>query len=53
MKPVSDGGERWMEVFWCDGGIDVVTRLADEYTNNIAEGFAELAKRFWGGKRRQ
>lgn len=43
--------ERWIEVYVSKGGIDVITRMTDEYTNVLAEGFAVLAARFWGGKR--
>lgn len=47
--------ERWFEV-WIDGfpddntmTIDVITREQDEFTMNIAQGFAELLARFWSG----
>lgn len=34
-----------------DRNIDVITRQADEFTNALAEGLAELIKRFYSGKR--
>lgn len=43
--------ERWIEVYWSVGSIDVITRMTDEYTNGVAEGFATLVARFWKGKR--
>lgn len=43
--------ERWFEVYVEDGdNIDVITRRADEITNNIASGFAKLCARFWRGR---
>jgi hypothetical protein len=43
--------ERWLEVYWTNTNIDVITRMTDEFTNVVAEGFAALAARFWEGKR--
>jgi hypothetical protein len=43
--------ERWIEVYVTKGNIDVITRMTDEYTNVVAEGFAVLAARFWNGER--
>ena len=43
--------ERWIEVYWTNKSIDVITRMTDEFTNVVAEGFAALAARFWEGKR--
>lgn len=43
--------ERWIEVYVTKKNIDVITRQTDEYTNVVAEGFAVLAARFWGGER--
>jgi hypothetical protein len=43
--------ERWLEVYWTKGSIDVITRMTDEYTNVVAEGFAALCARFWQGWR--
>jgi hypothetical protein len=42
--------ERWFEVCMAKDNIDVLTRQMDEVTNNIAEGFAQLCARWWGGK---
>lgn len=42
--------ERWIEVYRHTGAIDVITRLSDEYTNVVAEGFAKLCARFWQGR---
>jgi len=41
---------RWFEVYVDSKSIDVITRQQDEFTSNVAKGFAELAARFWGGK---
>lgn len=43
--------ERWFEVYIAANHIDVITRQTDEYTNVVAEGFADLCARFWQGKR--
>ncbi len=43
--------KRWFEVYVDPTHIDVITRMTDEYTNVVAEGFAVLAARFWKGKR--
>lgn len=43
--------ERWFEVYCTNTNIDVITRMTDEYTNVVAEGFAVLCARFWEGKR--
>lgn len=43
--------ERWFEVCRTDTSIDVITRMTDEYTNVVADGFAALVARFWKGKR--
>ena len=42
--------ERWFEIY-CnpDSTYDVLTRHADEFTNAIADGFAALVARYWGG----
>lgn len=49
---------RWFEVFFDlndEGGknIDVITRMADEVTNVIAEGFAKLIARYFQGRLEQ
>ena len=42
--------ERWFEVCCIHkAAIDVITRQADEFTNNIAKGFAELVARWFKG----
>lgn len=43
--------ERWLEVYWTRRSIDIITRFTDEFTMVVAEGFADLAARFWEGKR--
>jgi hypothetical protein len=45
-----EGHERWIEIFVNDKQFDVITRLADEYTNVIAEGLAKMFARFWDGE---
>lgn len=56
-----DGAGRWFEVV-VDKGIkdkytklyvDVISREQDEFTMNVAQGFAELLARFWNGKLEQ
>lgn len=42
--------ERWIEVWIGNDCIDVMTRFADELTNRIADGFAQLCARFWNGR---
>lgn len=39
--------ERWIEVFYHDDCIDVITRLTDEFTNAVAEGFYALMLRYF------
>lgn len=39
--------ERWFEVFINSESVDIITRSADEFTNVVAKGFAELLVRFW------
>jgi len=48
VRPLRD--ERWFEVH-CGHllSIDVLTREADEFTNNVAQGFAELVARWFKG----
>lgn len=43
--------ERWFEAYCTYSYVDVITRMTDEYTNVVAEGFAALAARFWKGRR--
>lgn len=40
---------RWFEVYLHEDAIDVITREADEFTNNVAKGFAALCARYWQG----
>jgi hypothetical protein len=42
--------ERWFEVVWTPDGIDVITRLSDEYTSVVANGFAAMCARYWQTK---
>jgi len=46
--------KRWFEIY-VEGNeyIDIITRQADEFTSVVAEGFVELAKRCWGGRREE
>lgn len=41
--------ERWFEVWFGDGCIDVITRMSDAYTSAVADGFALAVARFWDG----
>jgi len=47
--------ERWFEVYLDknDGHIDVITRIADEFVNAVADGFANLCARVWEGTREE
>jgi hypothetical protein len=47
--PVQD--TRWFEVYLHEDAIDVITRMADEFTMVVAEGFAALCARYWQGER--
>lgn len=42
---------RWFEVWLSQDclTLDVITRMQDEYTSSIADGFVRLCVRFWGG----
>lgn len=42
--------ERWFEVYVGEDHIDVITRLMDQVTEDIARGFAVVVARFWDGK---
>jgi hypothetical protein len=42
---------RAFEVIVADDHLDVITRMGDEYTNVVAEGFAAFAARYWRGRR--
>lgn len=47
----SEVKERWFEVCCIhEDAVDVMTRQADEYTNNVAKGFAELVARWFHGE---
>jgi len=37
-------------VYLHEDAIDVITREADEFTNNVAKGFAALCHRYWQGQ---
>ena len=44
--------ERWIEVYYADPKyVDVITRMADSYTNALAEGFAALLAHYYGARR--
>lgn len=50
-RPCECHQERWFEVYWHSSRkIDVITRQTDEFTNVVAQGFAELCARFWKGE---
>lgn len=42
--------ERWIEVYVDKDGnyVDIITRSQDEFTNALAEGFADSIARHWG-----
>lgn len=42
--------QRFFEVWVGDACIDVITRVADDVTNSIASGFADVCARGWGGR---
>src|ERR1019366_9963794 len=44
------GKERWLEVVVDDGSVDVLTRQADDFTNALADGLAEVLCRGWSGR---
>jgi len=48
--PYQEPDERWIEVVVRVDYVDVLTRHQDEFTNNIARGFARLVERFWKGR---
>lgn len=43
--------DRFFEVYVDSKYIDIITRQTDEFTNVVAQGFADLAARFWKGKK--
>ena len=43
------GRERMFDVSFGENSINVRTQDADEFTNNVARGFAELCARYWQG----
>lgn len=45
-------GERWFEVYLTDDSLDVLTRMQDQFTNAIAEGFAEMIARWYEAERK-
>lgn len=47
---IAETPERWFEVFVADDYVDVITRHGDEFTGVVAQGFAALCARFWGGE---
>lgn len=44
--------QRWIEVYYGDLAryVSVITRLQDEATNALADGFAQFCQRFWQGE---
>ena len=42
--------QRWFEVYVNKDYVDVLTRLQDEFTSNVADGFAKAIARRWSGK---
>jgi len=51
VKAMEQRDERFLEVYVSKKYIDVITRQTDEFTNVVAEGFAQLCARYWQGKR--
>ncbi len=45
------GVDRCLEVCVADDCVDIITRQADDFTNALAEGLAEVMCRAWGGRR--
>lgn len=41
---------RWIEVWYKDRTLDVITREADDFTNALASSLAEICARYWRGK---
>jgi hypothetical protein len=50
VDPSQDGGERWLEVYIDPKYLDVITRMADEFTNVVATGLANVFVRYWGAR---
>ena len=46
----AEGGERWIEVFIHEYGVDVITRMADPATCALANELAQILARRWKGK---
>lgn len=44
------GAKRWIEVFLHNDCVDVITRVADDFTNGIAERLADVLARAFDGK---
>jgi hypothetical protein len=44
---------RWFEVWRSDESVDVITRMADAFTNAVADGFAARVAERWRGRREE
>lgn len=42
--------ERWIEVYLGRDNIDVITRMQDEVTAHLADGFVKVVARWWQGR---
>lgn len=42
--------ERWIEIWFGDDCLDVITRQTDHFTNDIAKGLAEMIANYWEGR---
>lgn len=43
-----DEGERWIEVYYGEDNVDVITRLADSFTNGLAARLALTLAHYYG-----
>ena len=50
MMPRMRNTERWIEVNGYGTRVSITTRRADEYTNALAEGLANVFTRYWEGE---
>lgn len=48
LRTFVDARERYIEVYLEEKAIRVTTRMADEYTNNVADGIIQMLARFYG-----
>lgn len=52
--PCEEHPDRWIEVWYNPslGGIDIITRQSDEYTNVLARGMADMLVRFYEAEKK-